>query len=102
MEEPNSVCTIFFFNLFGFNFSPLAAGCFIFSHLVSLVILKAVNFDDGHINWNSWIDSKRRAQCASLIDALHQLLSGVTRKGSSRESRKITANGVIVHQNKNS
>ena len=25
-------------------------------HLVSLVVLKAVNFDDGHINWNGWID----------------------------------------------
>lgn len=24
--------------------------------LVALVILKAVEFDDGHINWNSWID----------------------------------------------
>lgn len=24
--------------------------------LVSLVVLKAVDFDDGHINWNSWID----------------------------------------------
>lgn len=24
--------------------------------LVTLVILKAVEFDDGHINWNSWID----------------------------------------------
>lgn len=26
------------------------------SQLVVLVILKAVEFDDGHINWNSWID----------------------------------------------
>lgn len=26
------------------------------SQLVVLVILKAVCFDDGHINWNSWID----------------------------------------------
>lgn len=26
------------------------------TQLVSLVVLKAVNFDDGHINWNSWID----------------------------------------------
>lgn len=26
------------------------------SQLVSLVVLKAVGFDDGHINWNSWID----------------------------------------------
>lgn len=26
------------------------------SQLVTLVILKAVEFDDGHINWNSWID----------------------------------------------
>jgi len=26
------------------------------SQLVNLVILKAVEFDDGHINWNSWID----------------------------------------------
>ena len=26
------------------------------SQLVALVILKAVDFDDGHINWNSWID----------------------------------------------
>jgi len=26
------------------------------SQLVALVILKAVEFDDGHINWNSWID----------------------------------------------
>lgn len=24
--------------------------------LVALVILKAVEFDDGHINWNSWLD----------------------------------------------
>jgi hypothetical protein len=24
--------------------------------LVTLVVLKAVEFDDGHINWNSWID----------------------------------------------
>ncbi len=24
--------------------------------LVTLVVLKAVDFDDGHINWNSWID----------------------------------------------
>lgn len=31
---------------------------FNFSHLVSLVILKAINFDDGHINWDSWIDRK--------------------------------------------
>ena len=23
---------------------------------LNLVILKAVEFDDGHINWNSWID----------------------------------------------
>lgn len=29
---------------------------FNFSQLVSLVVLKAVGFDDGHINWNSWID----------------------------------------------
>lgn len=29
---------------------------FNFSQLVALVILKAVEFDDGHINWNSWID----------------------------------------------
>ena len=29
---------------------------FNFSQLVSLSILKAVDFDDGHINWNSWID----------------------------------------------
>lgn len=27
-----------------------------FSRLVSLVILKAVDFDDQHINWDSWID----------------------------------------------
>ena len=26
------------------------------SQLVALVILKAVSFDDGHINWESWID----------------------------------------------
>lgn len=26
------------------------------SQLVTLVILKAVEFDDGHINWDSWID----------------------------------------------
>lgn len=26
------------------------------SQLVALVVLKAVDFDDGHINWNSWID----------------------------------------------
>ena len=26
------------------------------SQLVVLVIMKAVEFDDGHINWNSWID----------------------------------------------
>jgi hypothetical protein len=26
------------------------------SQLVSLVVLKAVEFDDEHINWNSWID----------------------------------------------
>ena len=26
------------------------------SQLVVLVVLKAVDFDDGHINWNSWID----------------------------------------------
>lgn len=26
------------------------------SQLVTLVILKAADFDDGHINWNSWID----------------------------------------------
>jgi uncharacterized protein (DUF2344 family) len=26
------------------------------SQLVALVIFKAVCFDDGHINWNSWID----------------------------------------------
>ncbi|OZA22122.1 MAG: hypothetical protein B7X93_13120 [Hydrogenophilales bacterium 17-61-9] len=26
--------------------------------LVALVILKAVEFDDGHINWNSWIDQQ--------------------------------------------
>ena len=24
--------------------------------LVSLVVFKAAPFDDGHINWNSWID----------------------------------------------
>jgi hypothetical protein len=24
--------------------------------MVTLVVLKAVDFDDGHINWNSWID----------------------------------------------
>lgn len=29
---------------------------FNFSQLVALVILKSVEFDDGHINWNSWID----------------------------------------------
>ena len=29
---------------------------FNFSQLVALVVLKAVDFDDGHINWNSWID----------------------------------------------
>lgn len=29
---------------------------FNFSQLVALVILKAAEFDDGHINWNSWID----------------------------------------------
>jgi len=29
---------------------------FNFSQLVSLVILKAVEFDDKHINWNSWVD----------------------------------------------
>lgn len=28
------------------------------SQLVALVILKAVEFDDGHINWNSWIDQQ--------------------------------------------
>jgi hypothetical protein len=27
-----------------------------FAQLVALVILKAVDFDDGHINWDSWID----------------------------------------------
>lgn len=26
-----------------------------FSQLVSLVILKAVEFDDGSINWNRWV-----------------------------------------------
>lgn len=26
------------------------------SQLLTLVILKAVEFDDGHINWNSWMD----------------------------------------------
>lgn len=26
------------------------------SQLIALVILKAVTFDDGHINWDSWID----------------------------------------------
>ncbi|WP_334188928.1 hypothetical protein [Noviherbaspirillum sp.] len=26
------------------------------SQLVTLVVFKAVEFDDGHINWNSWID----------------------------------------------
>jgi hypothetical protein len=30
-----------------------------FRILVSLVILKAVDFDDGYINWNSWIDRMR-------------------------------------------
>ncbi len=29
------------------------------SQLVALVILKAVEFDDGHINWNSWIDRQQ-------------------------------------------
>lgn len=29
---------------------------FHFSHLVSLVVMKAVDFDDGHINWDSWVD----------------------------------------------
>ena len=24
--------------------------------LVNLVVLKATDFDDGHINWDSWID----------------------------------------------
>lgn len=28
------------------------------SQLVTLVILKAIEFDDGHINWNSWIDQQ--------------------------------------------
>jgi hypothetical protein len=26
------------------------------SQLVALVVLKAIDFDDNHINWNSWID----------------------------------------------
>lgn len=30
-----------------------------FSQLVALVILKAVEFDDGDINWNSWISMQR-------------------------------------------
>lgn len=25
-------------------------------HLVSLVVMKAIGFDDGHINWDGWID----------------------------------------------
>lgn len=29
---------------------------FSFSMLVTLVIFKALNFDDGHTNWNCWID----------------------------------------------
>lgn len=28
------------------------------SQLVALVVLKAIDFDDGHINWNSWIDQQ--------------------------------------------
>lgn len=32
---------------------------FNFSQLVALVIFKAVGFDDGHINWNSWIDRQQ-------------------------------------------
>lgn len=28
------------------------------SQLTSLVVMKAVEFDDGHINWDSWIDRK--------------------------------------------
>jgi len=28
------------------------------SQLVVLVVLKAISFDDGHINWNSWIDKQ--------------------------------------------
>ncbi|MEZ5529482.1 MAG: hypothetical protein R3E57_06065 [Porticoccaceae bacterium] len=31
---------------------------FNFSQLVVLVILKALRFEDGHINWNSWIDGQ--------------------------------------------
>lgn len=30
-----------------------------FSQLVALVILKAVDFDDGYINWNSWISMQQ-------------------------------------------
>lgn len=30
-----------------------------FSQLVALVILKAVEFDDGDINWNSWVSMQR-------------------------------------------
>ena len=26
------------------------------SQLVALSVLKVVGFDDGHINWNSWVD----------------------------------------------
>jgi hypothetical protein len=24
--------------------------------LVGLVVIKATDFDDGHLNWNAWID----------------------------------------------
>ena len=30
--------------------------CFNLLQLVTLVVFKAVDFDDGHINWDSWID----------------------------------------------
>lgn len=29
---------------------------FNFTQLTNLVVLKAIQFDDGHINWNSWVD----------------------------------------------
>jgi len=29
---------------------------FNFTRLTNLVVLKAIEFDDGHINWDSWVD----------------------------------------------
>ena len=34
----------------------MARYLFNFEQLVALAILKAIKFDDGHIDWDSWID----------------------------------------------